>query len=109
MERYRESPKRRRLRGRAAAYNIDINAQWTSDDDELGPQHIRWVRDFNTALEAFSTGGAYVNFLMGDKGEDRMRNAYGQAHFDQLVALKRRHDPYNVFRLNHSIDPRAGD
>ena len=91
--------------GRAAAYNIDINAQWTHTTDELAPKHIAWVRNFNSALEVFSSGGAYVNFLMGDEGEDRMRNTYGQAHLDRLVTLKRCYDPDNVFRLNHNIDP----
>ena len=90
---------------RAAAYNIDINAQWLHGDDPLASQYIQWVRDFNTALGAFSSGGAYVNFLMGDEGEHRTRSTYGRAHHDRLVALKRVYDPDNVFRLNHNIDP----
>lgn len=93
--------------GRAAAYNIDINAQWMDADDPHATQHTRWVRALSTALEAFSTGGGYVNFLMGDEGEDRIEETYGQANYDRLVRLKRLYDPDNVFRLNHNIDPLA--
>lgn len=53
--------------------------------------------------ERFSTGGVYVNFL-GEDGEERVKAAYG-AHYQRLVALKRKYDPTNVFRLNQNITP----
>ena len=48
----------------------------------------------------------YVNFL-ADEGQERVHAAYGPDRYERLVALKRAHDPDNVFRLNQNIDPRS--
>ena len=44
---------------------------------------------------------AYLNFTP----EDRVRDAYGPAKYERLVALKNRYDPANLFRLNQNIKP----
>ncbi|HLZ31452.1 MAG TPA: FAD-binding oxidoreductase [Chloroflexota bacterium] len=90
---------------RGALFNVDLNAQWLDPADTRTDEHIRWVRDFHAALQPFATGRAYVNFLMGDEGQDRVRTTYGAAKYERLVALKRRYDPANVFRLNQNIVP----
>lgn len=64
---------------------------------------IGWVRAFAAALEPYSLGGGYVNFMDADD-QHRVRANYRQNH-DRLVALKRRYDPDNLFRLNHNIAP----
>ena len=51
--------------------------------------------------------GAYVGFL-ADEGEARVRDAYPGATWNRLVAVKRRYDPSNLFRLNQNVPP-AGD
>lgn len=48
--------------------------------------------------------GVYVNWLM-EEGAGRIREAYGEAHYRRLRAIKRRYDPDNVFRLNQNIPP----
>jgi FAD/FMN-containing dehydrogenase len=88
---------------RDAAHNVNINAVCL-DGDPAREEHADWTRDCFAALEPFSTGRAYVNFL-GDEGQARVRAAYGEERYARLVALKRAHDPDNVFRLNQNIDP----
>ena len=62
-----------------------------------------WVADFAAALRQ-GDGGAYVNFLT-DEGPERVRAAYPGATWDRLVAIKRRYDPTDLFRLNQNIPP----
>jgi FAD/FMN-containing dehydrogenase len=88
---------------RDAAHNVNINAAWLPDDREP-ERHVEWARACFAALEPFAEGRAYVNFL-GDEGADRVRAAYGEEKYVRLVALKRAHDPENVFALNQNIAP----
>ena len=81
------------------AYNIGACTRGPEGFD----RERQWVRDFWTALAPHHRG-VYVNFLM-DEGANRVRQAYGAAKYDRLVALKRRYDPDNVFRLNQNIAP----
>jgi FAD binding domain-containing protein/berberine-like enzyme len=92
---------------RDAAHDVNINAVWLPDDPARD-EHVRWARECYAALEPFATGRTYVNFL-ADEGQQRVRAAYGEERYGRLVALKRAHDPENVFRLNQNIDPRGLD
>ncbi|MFD0573320.1 BBE domain-containing protein [Kitasatospora gansuensis] len=40
-----------------------------------------------------------------EEGEQRVRQAYGEAKYLRLKALKRQWDPDNLFRLNQNIRP----
>ncbi len=63
-----------------------------------------WARDYWDALHPHSMGGGYVNMLMDDEGQDRVRSTYRDNH-DRLVELKRTYDPDNLFRVNWNISP----
>jgi hypothetical protein len=68
---------------------------------------IQWARGFWEAMQPFSTGGVYVNYLgqEADEGAERVKAAYGPAKYARLVALKNTYDPTNFFRLNQNIKP----
>ena len=65
----------------------------------------KWTRDYWTALEPFSLGGAYVNFMM-DESAERVRAAY-RDNFERLVEIKTKYDPDNFFSRNQNIQPRT--
>src|SRR5881398_1268055 len=66
---------------------------------------ISWTKNYYDALHPYSAGGAYVNFLMGDEGEERVKKSYGD-NYDRLVAIKKKYDPDNFFRVNQNIKPK---
>jgi FAD/FMN-containing dehydrogenase len=82
-------------------WDYDIISQWL--DPREAPHHIRWTREFWTAVEPFATGGVYVNHLDAEEAT-RIRAAYG-TNYERLVALKNTYDPTNLFRLNQNIKP----
>ncbi|GEC53701.1 FAD/FMN-containing dehydrogenase [Bradyrhizobium japonicum] len=86
---------------RDAAFDCFPVAIW---DDPAGDEaNMRWARELWSAVRPYSTGGVYANNL-GDEGEDRVRDAYGE-NYARLVALKNKYDPTNFFRLNQNIKP----
>ncbi|NLS73468.1 FAD-binding oxidoreductase [Bradyrhizobium brasilense] len=86
---------------RDAAFDCFPVAIW---DDPAGDEaNMHWARELWSAVRPYSTGGVYANNL-GDEGEDRVRDAYGE-NYARLVALKNKYDPTNFFRLNQNIKP----
>lgn len=88
---------------RQATHAITINAAWRPGE-EFGERDTAWSRAFFAALGRFREG-VYVNFLDADEGPARVREAYGDAIYDRLVAVKTRYDPDNVFHHNQNIRP----
>jgi FAD/FMN-containing dehydrogenase len=82
---------------------IMVNVAAVFGNPAEAPEHEPWVTSLADALRQSDTG-TYVNFL-GGEGEDRIRAAYPGETWDRLVALKRRYDPTNLFRLNQNIPP----
>jgi hypothetical protein len=74
-------------------------------DPEKAPELKRWASDYWTAVHQHNAhGGGYVNFMMDDEGEARVRAAYGP-NYARLLAAKRKYDPTNLFRVNLNIKP----
>ena len=86
---------------RDAAFDCFPIAIW--DDPADDEANKRWARALWSAVRPYSTGGVYANNL-GDEGEERVRDAYGE-NYARLAALKKTYDPTNFFRLNQNILP----
>jgi FAD/FMN-containing dehydrogenase len=86
---------------RQASHAITLDAAWRPGED-FGDRDTDWARRFFAALDRFRTG-VYVNFLGGDEGPHRVREAYGDSVYDRLVEVKTTYDPDNVFHHNQNI------
>jgi len=98
----RVDPEETAFTSRQPEYNLLILGM--GDDPGSDAAIKKWARDLRTAVEPFSTGGVYVNYMDRDDS-DRIGEAYGSTHYARLVELKRKYDPGNVFRLNQNIAP----
>ena len=92
---------------RSARFWLNIYGFWPdAQDDEA---RIAWVKGLSDAMGPHAMAGQYVNFL-GHDDTDAHRKAlaaYGPVKLDRLMAVKRRYDPTNLFRINHNIAPTA--
>jgi FAD/FMN-containing dehydrogenase len=89
---------------RDAAYNIAIVGIWSDAKDEAAC--TAWARETYDALQPFSTGSVYVNYLGVGDDESRVADAYGDG-YARLSQIKQKYDPGNLFRVNQNIRPRA--
>ena len=85
---------------RDANYLVHPVSAWQDPADDA--RLIAGNRAFAQAMARFATGSPYLNFTVET---DRVRDAFGAAKYDRLVALKDRYDPGNLFRLNQNIKP----
>ncbi len=67
---------------------------------------IEWTRAYWQAIHPYSAGGAYVNMMMDNEGQDRVKASY-RHNYEQLAQIKRKYDPTNLFRSNQNIEPAA--
>jgi FAD/FMN-containing dehydrogenase len=75
------------------------------DPDPANAEAISaWAKDYWQDLHPHSAGGAYVNFLMDDEGQSRVRAAY-RGNFERLTRVKAAYDPTNFFHVNQNIPP----
>jgi FAD/FMN-containing dehydrogenase len=88
---------------RTAAFNVSATGVWTNADED--EEHIAWARDTAAAIEPWSLGGGYANYMQADEPIERVRAAFGDEAFERLRALKSRCDPTNVLRRNQNIPP----
>ena len=63
----------------------------------------KWCKDYWEALHPFSSGGAYLNFIMNE-GQDRIKASY-KNNYGRLTEIKGKYDPENFFRINQNILP----
>ena len=88
---------------RDATYAVNAISAWT--DPAQDAANIAWARGAWKAVQPFSPGSVYVNFLgVGDQDEDRVKAAYGP-NYSRLARIKAKYDPTNLLRLNQNIKP----
>jgi hypothetical protein len=63
-----------------------------------------WTIGYHEAIVPFSAGASYVNFMMDDEGQARVKATYG-ANYQRLSQVKAAVDPDNVFRVTQNILP----
>jgi hypothetical protein len=74
------------------------------DPDPANAEKITiWSKDYWEALHPYSSGGAYLNFIMNE-GQDRIKASY-KHNYNRLVKIKKKYDPNNFFRVNQNISP----
>ena len=86
---------------RGARFATGLGPSWPSPRDDAA--NIEWGRRYYEALRPHSDDGGYVNFMSADD-QHRVTANYG-SNYERLVAVKRRYDPDNLFRLNQNITP----
>jgi FAD/FMN-containing dehydrogenase len=75
-------------------------------DPAEAEQNVAWARGAWSAMQPWSDGGAYSNYVEGGaEGANRIREAYGPETYERLAELKRKYDPTNFFRVNQNISP----
>lgn len=89
---------------RSEGYNFLILTEWM--DPAQTDQCIAWARETFEAMRPHFAAGRYVNYLDHDEAGDAVPAAYG-SNYRRLQAIKAKHDPMNIFRLNHNIRPLA--
>ena len=60
----------------------------------------------SNAVKSFTNGRVYVNYIGAGEPSDRVRAAFGERKFAELVAVKNKYDPSNLFRINQNIPPK---
>jgi len=86
---------------RSAPFIVNLIGNWPHAEDDSA--NVAWVRALFTKLRPAMVPGVYVNFMSGDE-DDRVPEAY-RHRWEQLVAVKTRHDPKNLFRMNQNVPP----
>jgi hypothetical protein len=87
---------------REEGYNFLLPSVWLEPAETEANR--AWTRETFDLASPYFAGRRWLNYLADDDGRDAVRAAYGP-NYERLVELKRKHDPDNVFRLNHNIDP----
>ena len=96
--------------GETAFAHRNALCEWATNAVFLDPGesevHIRWAREFASAISPFSLG-EYINQVgtEADSGEEAIQAAFGD-NFQRLADLKRKYDPANLFSHNQNIRPR---
>jgi hypothetical protein len=90
---------------RGAIHLTSIEVEWNAEDaPDRVAENLAWQAEFHEAMGAYTSNEAFQNFI--DPVQKDYLRAYYAENLEQLVEIKRRHDPGNVFRYPQSIPVR---
>ncbi len=98
----RVSAARSAVGNRSAPFLFNLVGKWEPNADREA--NVRFVRELWEALQPFSTGGVYLNFL-SEQTTELTRASFGKEILARLVRVKRKYDPDNFFQASHPIAP----
>jgi Berberine and berberine like len=81
-------------------WDVLFLAQWT-EPQEAGT-HRDWARNGEECLRPFSD--AHLLSALDIESKEIVDTAFG-ANLPRLIAVKKKYDPSNFFRVNYNIDP----
>lgn len=87
---------------RDAKYVMNVHTRW--EDPSMDEECIEWARGFFEKMKPHAIGGAYVNFISEEEGNESL--AYGP-NYERLAKLKAKYDPENFFHINQNITPQT--
>ncbi len=64
---------------------------------------IEHTKQFKQALQPFSTGGVYINFLEGAEKWEQTKRAFSPENYQRLCELKAKYDANDRFRFSFNI------
>jgi FAD/FMN-containing dehydrogenase len=86
---------------RDANHSVMMIGFW--DDPSAAATSMQWVKTGWKRVEPL-TNGFYVNEIAHDDPANHVLATYGK-NYPRLVALKKRYDPDNLFRMNANVAP----
>jgi FAD/FMN-containing dehydrogenase len=88
---------------RKVKFDSVILSGWT--DPAFTEQNTKWLKDSYKETMEPHTVGFYSNHMV-DSDQPRLRETF-QGNYEQLVKLKNKYDPDNLFHLNPNVKPTA--
>lgn len=85
---------------RDASFDLGIYGGWS--DPARDAEIMEWAQRVAEAMQPYSTGGVYANYLDRDEG-DRGRGAF-DGNYERLAEIKQKWDPKNLFEHNVTIE-----
>lgn len=72
---------------------------------EIHKHVVEYTNQTKRELQAYLTGGVYLNFLEGEEKWSRAKDGFSPENFRRLTTLKAKYDPENLFRFSLNIPP----
>ena len=97
----RVGPEETAVGRRDARFLVELLANWKEPDDT--ERNVAWVRDVFDKPRRLSSGRPNFNFPgFGEDTKAFVHAVFGN-QYQRLVAVKRKYDPTNLFRLNQNV------